>query len=150
MVTCPLPWLLLQIFATLSSLSLRFPAIGEIPLPAPFKDLSPFNEFWARPHQLDFPMAPEHESLAPTLPLPLWQDNAEVTGHAEEPAGKPRSQGLMCVPYALDQSFSQWVVPPPSEYRARSYAAFSAGSSASTAGGKADWSQCSLFPYACW
>uniref|UniRef100_A0A8C5RNZ4 T-box domain-containing protein n=1 Tax=Laticauda laticaudata TaxID=8630 RepID=A0A8C5RNZ4_LATLA len=132
--------------------SLRFPAAGEASLPAPSNDSSTFNEFWARPHQLDFPMAPgrdpkPHQSLAATPLLPFWQD-AGVTGHVEEPAGKPKPQGL--APSAPDQSFSQWVVPPPSDCRARSYAAFSAGSSGSAAGGRADWSQCALFPYACW
>ncbi|ETE59890.1 T-box-containing protein, partial [Ophiophagus hannah] len=138
--------------ATSSSQAHRFPAAGEVSLPAPSKDLSTFNEFWVRPQQLDFPMAPErdpkpHESLAATPLLPFWQD-AGVTGHVEEPAGKPKPQGLAL--YAPDQSFSQWVVPPPSDYRARSYAAFSAGSSGSAARGRADWSQCPLFPYACW
>ncbi|KAM6423584.1 T-box-containing protein TBX6L-like isoform 2-T2 [Liasis olivaceus] len=152
--------------AAASSHAYRFPEPGEVSMPAPFQDLSTFNEFWARPHQLEFPVAPEQdskpcESLAAnlssfsTLPLPLWQDNTGMTGHAEEPAGKPESQRLMCSPYAPEQGFSQWVVPPPSQYRARSYAAFSTdfsplGTSGSTPGGRADWSQCPLFPYACW
>uniref|UniRef100_A0A670ZWR9 T-box domain-containing protein n=1 Tax=Pseudonaja textilis TaxID=8673 RepID=A0A670ZWR9_PSETE len=132
--------------------SLRFPAAGEASLPAPSKDSSTFSEFWARPHRLDFPTAPErdpkhHQSLAATPLLPFWQD-AGVTGHVEEPAGKPKPQGFS--PSAPDQSLSQWVVPPPGDCRARSYAAFSAGSSGSAAGGRSDWSPCALFPYACW
>ncbi|XP_070618607.1 T-box-containing protein TBX6L-like isoform X2 [Erythrolamprus reginae] len=126
----------------------RFPAAGEESLPTPFKDLSTFDQFWARPHQLDFPMAPEqdpkpHEGLAATPLLPLWQDHAGMTGHAEEPAGKPKSQGLTFAP--PDQSFGRQVAPP-----SRSFAPSSAGHPGSTARGRADWTQWHLIPYAPW
>nr|XP_034955159.1 T-box-containing protein TBX6L-like isoform X1 [Zootoca vivipara] len=143
----------------------RFHEAGEGSFSGALRDRVSLSEFRARPPQLDFAPVPEQDpKLAdggfatnlPPLPATLPpQDYSGIVAMAVDPAGKAGSRRPMYSPYNPDQSFSQWVVPSPAPYRPMSYSGFptdysTQGPSGHPPGAMADWSQYSLFPYACW
>ncbi|XP_054851828.1 T-box-containing protein TBX6L-like [Eublepharis macularius] len=144
-----------------SSQAYRSHEMEDTALPGPTQDVIPLNEFRARPRTLDLAVVPEQDAkqlsesftnLPPlSIPFPPPQDYSGMV----DPAGKPGLHRPMYSPYGPDQSLNQWMVPPPAQYRAVTYSAFSTdyssqGASGPAHGSMADWGQYSLFPYACW
>uniref|UniRef100_A0ABM5F2J8 T-box-containing protein TBX6L-like n=1 Tax=Pogona vitticeps TaxID=103695 RepID=A0ABM5F2J8_9SAUR len=141
----------------------RLPELGDVSTPAQLPQPVSLNEFWTRPHQLDFPAVAEQDPKAPdgfgghlpplSLPLLPLQDYPGMVVNAGDLGGQPAPRRPMCSPSAPEPTFSQWVVPAHGQYRAGSYGAFPADfgcQGTAGHGGVADWSPYSLFPYACW